>query len=160
MSIGSRLTRGKHGELLLDGKAHVIGLDTGDDTPVLVDQRLDVNINKLVSDERARQELMRIPGPGDYPDLTDYPESYPDAERRLVDVNVRLREFMAEGESYEAALRRYSQEVAKAQASRRDSNAARAGSEAPPGAPGTPVKGSPETPSNSKPGPDSGPSKA
>lgn len=129
MSLNSGLTRGKNGELLRDGKPIVLGLDTGDDTPVKVDERMDVDINRLVSNEMARQDLFRIPGSGDYPDLTEYPVTRGDAESRLRGVEVALRPHMQDGESFEQAQARFMVAAAKAQASLRDSNAVRAGSE-------------------------------
>lgn len=160
MSMGSRLTRGKDGGLLLDGKPHVISLDTGDETPVKVDERFDVDLNKLVANEMARQELAKVPGSGDYSDLTELPPSYPEAVRSLVAVQASLRSRGVEVISLEelnrmnmeALARLRMEDMAKAQASTRDSNAGRAGSE--------PSDGSGGKPPSSSLGADSGSSKA
>lgn len=146
MSMYSGLTRDKDGRLLKDGKPHVVGCDTGDDTPVKVDERFDVDINKLVSNEMARQDLLRIPGEQDYQDLTDYPESRGDATHRLVTLERSLRPNMLPGESFEQAMTRVLAAQAKVQASQ----VVRADSE-PKAAPGAPssVPSSPPKQGNS-----------
>lgn len=127
MSLNSGLTRDKHGTLLKDGKPYVVGLATGDDTPVKVDERFDVDLNRLVSNEMARQDLIRIATEKDYADLTDYPASRGEAEQRLRDVTVRLRPLVRDGESPLEALKRGEARgreiIAQAKPVKRDSNA-------------------------------------
>lgn len=159
MSMNSGLTRNKAGELLRGGVVVVIGLDTGDDTPVKVDERFDVDLNRLVANEMARQDLMRTAAPSDFQDLTQFPESRGAAERELQRVGRKINFrplVLMNGETYEEALGREMRAAARAQASGRELDAARAGSDAPLSDP--PSDKPPVEPG--KPGPDSGPSKA
>lgn len=137
MSMNSKLTRDKHGQLILDGKPIVLGCDTGDDSPVIADQRFDLDLNKLVSSELARQEILKIPGSNDFQDLTDYPSSLGEAENRAINLRRGLESILLPGENYAAALERLTAVQAQAQASIRDLNAKRASS-VPPEPPTTP----------------------
>lgn len=124
MSMYSGLTRAKPGEklkdgtvclggeLLKEGKLHVIGLETGEDTPVKTDERFDVDLNKLVNNEVARQELIRAGQEADYQDLTDYPRSRGEAEHRLIEVKRKLSDFLVPGLPLEHSQRLYDQAVA------------------------------------------------
>jgi len=117
MSMNSGLIRDKHGVILRDGKPADLTCHTGDDTPVIQDERLDVDLNRLVSNEMARQETMRIPGATDFHDLTDFPVSRGDAEVRSTALRIRLRNIMASGETLEQALIRVQGDMATLQTS-------------------------------------------
>lgn len=123
MSMYSGLTRDKNGVLLRDGKPVILGCDTGDDTPVIQDERLDIDLNRLVSNEMARQETFRVPGSGDFADLTDFPASRGDAEQRALELQRQLNPHMLPGENYEIALQRIQQAQARALSAQRDFNA-------------------------------------
>lgn len=152
MSMYSGLTRDKNGALLRDGKVVILGCDTGDDTPVVQDERLDVDLNRLVSNEMARQETLRIPGGSDYADLTDYPVTRGAAEHRALDLRRRLNEFMAPGETYETALRRLLEEQARNLSAQREPNAKTPGTELkPPTIPPNSAETPPASPPQSKP---------
>lgn len=127
MSINSGLTRAKDGTLVKDGKPYVVALNTGDDTPVKVDERFDVDLNKLVSNEMARQDLIRIPGAEDMQDLREYPASRGEAAQKLEDARRRIVGAGVSVESgYEAALRASMVAVAQEFADKRKLDAMKA----------------------------------
>lgn len=126
MSLNSGLTRDKNGALLRAGKIVTLVCDTGDDTPVVQDENFAVDINKLVSNEMARQELLHVPSAGDYQDLTEYPASRGEAEHLLLERTAALQSLLLPGETLEAATRRKNMELAQLQAKLRDLNAPKA----------------------------------
>lgn len=123
MSMNSGLTRDKHGALLRDGKPVVLDFHTGEDTPVIQDERLDVDLNRLVSNEMARQEAFHIPGPNEYADLTEHPVSRGAAEQRSAQLRAQLSPHLLPGENYELALRRLMAEKTQLENRQRELNA-------------------------------------
>lgn len=143
MSMNSGLLREKNGSLTRAGKTIILTCDTGDDTPVVQDERLDIDLNRLVSNEMARQDTLRIPGDADYADLTEYPVSRGDAEHRALDLRRRLNAHIADGENYETALKRLMEENALALRVQREQNAK---ASEPPSNPSTNAPSSAQTP--------------
>lgn len=150
MSMYSGLTRLADWSVVTkDGELADFGLDTGDETPVKVDEREDVDINRLVAQQGARA---MVPPAASFADLTEIPASRGEAEARLMRLEDELRPLIRPGDSLESALARTVAQArelfvtgSQAPASERNSNAVRAGSDKPADAPAeaapSPAKG-------------------